>query len=444
MKLFGTDGIRAVAGQFPLDEITVYRIAMALVRLLERKGKPLLVLMGRDTRLSGIWMEKILIQGIVKGGGRAVTAGVIPTSAVSYLTRKHAFSAGVVISASHNPYEYNGIKIFSPSGQKLPESWEKEIEAEALRSSLHPSGPSVSLSPDASLSREYFDFLFSRFHPARRSRDPKLVVDCAQGAASAYAEDLFSSLGFMVHSIGNQPNGKNINVACGSLNPQGLAKEVISRSADLGIAYDGDADRVLWVDEKGRLLNGDHTLLVLSRFLEKKKCLSSDTVVGTIMSNLALELKLQEHGIKLHRSRVGDKYVLEDMLRMNCNLGGEQSGHTILLDDCPTGDGILTSLRMVEVLTSEGAAMSELVADYHECPQVILNVPVSHKAEFEKYPAIIQILQETERDLGRSGRLNLRYSGTEPLARVMVEGHNRDQIESLARRIAAVVEDTLN
>jgi phosphoglucosamine mutase len=444
MKLFGTDGIRAVAGRSPLDNITVYRIGAALVRLLEKKEKPLRILIGRDTRISGIWMEEVLSQGIMDTGGQAVSAGVIPTSAVSLLTRKHAFSAGVVISASHNPFEYNGLKIFASSGCKIPESWEKEIETETIQSSRRPSGPPVSLSKTTRFSREYHEFLRNRFHPRRHSRNPKLVVDCSHGAASSYAGSLFSALGFEVYSMCDQPNGKNINLACGSLYPQRLAKEVISRSADLGIAYDGDADRVLWVDEKGRLLNGDHTLLVLSRFYEKEKRLTSDTVVGTVMTNLALELKLQEQKIRFHRSHVGDKYVLEDMLRLECNLGGEQSGHTILLDDCPTGDGILTSLRMVEVMTSEDAALSDLVADYREFPQIILNVPVSRKDEFKKYPGISHILQEAEQELGQSGRLNLRYSGTEPLARVMVEGRDQNQVEFLARRIAAAVEAALN
>ncbi|MFO7865610.1 MAG: phosphoglucosamine mutase [Candidatus Aminicenantes bacterium] len=443
MKLFGTDGIRAVAGLSPLDHITVYRIGSALTRVLGKKEKSSWILIGRDTRQSGAWLEKILFQGIRDAGGHALSVGVIPTSAVSYLTKKHAFSAGIVISASHNPFEYNGIKIFDSSGRKIPEIWEKEIEIESFQSSHHP--PSHIASPPSSpeLGEEYLGFLQDRFRASSRTR-LKLVADCSYGAASAYAGRIFSSLGFDVHSICDQPNGKNINLSCGSLHPQLLMKEVISRSADLGVAYDGDADRVLWVDEQGRLLNGDHTLLILARHFQKENRMASDTVVGTIMTNLALELNLGEYGLKLHRSQVGDKYVLEDMIRLRCNLGGEQSGHTILLDDCPTGDGILTSLRMIEVLSSEGASMSELAAGYQEFPQIIVNVPVARKDDFRKYPDIIQVLRKSEQDLGQTGRLNLRYSGTEPLARVMVEGRDREQIESLARRIAAAVENNLN
>lgn len=444
IKLFGTDGIRAVAGQPPLDKTSVYRIGAALVRLLEKREKSPRILIGRDTRISGHWIEQVLFQGISDAGGRAVSAGIIPTSAVSFLTRKHEYSAGVVISASHNPFEYNGIKIFDSSGRKISEKWENEIEKDVSDSIDVPAGPAADLYTDEQLSLEYLEFLRSRFHPAHRSWDPQMIVDCSHGAASAYAGSLFASLGFDVHSICDQPNGKNINLSCGSLYPQRLAKEVTSRAADLGIAYDGDADRVLWVDGKGQLLNGDHTLLVLSRFFKKKQRLAANTVVGTIMTNLALELKLSGHGIQLQRARVGDKYVLEDMLQRRCNLGGEQSGHTILLDDCPTGDGILTSLRMVEVMTSEGADLSELVSDYREFPQIILNVPVSRKDPFTEYPEIMHVLHDIEQELGDSGRLNLRYSGTEPLARVMVEGRDQAQIESLARRIAGVVKKSLN
>jgi phosphoglucosamine mutase len=444
MKLFGTDGIRAVAGQPPLDKTSVYRIGAALERLLKKRGKPPRILIGRDTRISGDWIEQALFQGISDAGGRAVSAGIIPTSAVSFLTRKHEYSAGVVISASHNPFEYNGIKIFNPAGRKISEKWENEIEKDVSDSIDGPAGPAADLASDPQLSLEYLEFLRSRFQPYHRSRDPKLILDCSHGAASAYAGNLFASFGFDVQSICDQPNGKNINLSCGSLYPQRLAKAVTSRGADLGIAYDGDADRVLWVDGKGQLLNGDHTLLVLSRFFKKKQRLAANTVVGTIMTNLALELKLKDHGIQLHRARVGDKYVLEDMLQRRCNLGGEQSGHTILLDDCPTGDGILTSLRMVEVMTSEGADLSELVSDYREFPQIILNVPVSRKDPFTEYPEIMHVLHDIEQKLGDSGRLNLRYSGTEPLARVMVEGRDQARIESLARRIAGVVQKSLN
>lgn len=442
-RFFGTDGIRAVAGQFPLDYTAVYNLGKALMSLLVEKGLVPAVLIGQDTRESGQWLEQALFHGILETGGKAVSAGVIPTSAVSFLTKSSEFSAGIMISASHNPYEDNGIKIFSSKGVKIPESWEKELERAILPLQKPIRQKEIPITPDASLSLKYTDFLQNLFSEVQLPRKIKIVLDCSNGASSAFAPELFSHLGFEVLSINTSPNGKNINAGCGSLHPDHLAREVLIYRGDLGIAYDGDADRAIWVDEKGQILNGDHTLFVLSRFMHKKRRLKSDTVVATTMSNMGLEKGLEKLNLKLHRTQVGDKYVLESMKKLQTNLGGEQSGHTIFLDDCPTGDGMITSLKMLEVMAAEKASLSELTEDFEEYPQILTNVRVSRKEEFKKIPEIRTILEEIQARLGDSGRMNVRYSGTEPVARIMIEGEDREKIEKYARQIAGVIEKHL-
>lgn len=438
-RLFGTDGMRGTAGEFPLEPLSLYALGRTLIERIEREGFPLRVLIGRDTRESGVWIEQALFQGITDAGGEPVTAGVIPTSAVSHLTLKHGFSAGIVISASHNPYQDNGIKIFSAQGKKIPEDWEKELEQGVRGGRSGIALKDVSPTPDPALVRDYEDFLVGRFQPGTLGRPFKILLDCSNGAASGIAHRVFERLGFTVRTLHDDPDGKNINAGCGSLHPEKLAHAVREAGADLGVAYDGDADRSLWVDESGRMLNGDHTLYVLAGRMREAGSLRSDTVVATDMSNLGLEQALAARGLNLHRARVGDKYVLEDMIKLDANLGGEQSGHTILLDDCPTGDGILTSIRMCEVMVESGAALSELVADYREFPQILLNVPVKRKEPFDRFPDIGGAVAEVRKELGDEGRLNLRYSGTESLARVMIEGRDQAGIENHARRIAAAI-----
>lgn len=443
-KLFGTDGIRGVAGKFPLDTSSISTLGSALVDLLNMKGLSSKILIGRDTRESGVWLEQALFQGIKRKKGIPVSVGIIPTSAVSFLTRKHSFAAGIVISASHNPYKDNGIKIFSSEGMKISEEWESELEA-----AIHKAEPTIpqnktSVSIRTSLREEYTEFLMSRFSPGSPSRETKVVIDCSNGASSSLAHGIFSSLGFEALAISNAPDGKNINDNCGSLYPYNLAKKVRETRADIGVAYDGDADRALWVDENGRILNGDHTLFVLSRYMKEKKTLKSDTVIATIMSNLGLEKALNKMEIKLLRTQVGDKYVLEQMLKSNSNLGGEQSGHTILLDDCPTGDGILTSIKILEAMIANDATLSELVADYQEIPQVLHNVRVVKKEDFQNFTEIRDAIEEVKLLLGDSGRMNVRYSGTEPLARIMIEGEDQGKIEEYARRIADVISKYLS
>jgi len=442
-KLFGTDGIRAKAGEFPLDYPSVYTLGIAIVDLFEEEGLPPKVIIGRDTRESGLWLEQALTQGIREHRGEAFSAGIIPTSAISFLTKKHFFSAGIVISASHNPYQDNGIKIFSSQGIKISEEWEKKLESAIQKERQDIRKENIDITPTSSFGQEYMDFLKSRFSFTSLPRKIKIVVDCSNGASCFFAPKIFKDLGFDVITLGDSPDGKNINVGCGSLYPQMLADKVVENKADLGIAYDGDADRAIWVDEKGRILNGDHTLFVLSQYMKEKELLKSDCVVATTMSNLGLEKALEKINLRLHRTQVGDKYVLEQMLKLNANLGGEQSGHTIFLDDCPTGDGILTSLKMLDVMVAHHAPLSELVKDFEEYPQILVNVRVSRKEDFNQFPEIANTIKEAKNDIGNSGRLNLRYSGTEPVARIMIEGEEREKIETHAHKIARLIEQYL-
>lgn len=438
-KLFGTDGIRATAGEYPLDYNSVYTLGHALIELLRTEKLPPRVIIGRDTRESGQWIEQALFQGIEDSNGEAVSASLIPTSAISFLTKRHGFSAGIVISASHNPYQDNGIKIFSAQGIKIANDWEEILERAIIESDYSIQRKDMAISSDNNLSYDYVQFLKSRFEGVRLPRKIKIVLDCANGASSHIAPMLFSDLGFDILAISASPDGMNINKGCGSLCPENLSKKVVETGADIGVAYDGDADRVLWVDERGRILNGDHTLFVLARFMKEKNRLKTDTVVATTMSNMGLEKGLGELGLKLVRTQVGDKYVLEEMMKLKANLGGEQSGHTIFLDDCPTGDGILTSIKMLEVMATKDTSLSHMVAEFEEYPQILKNVSVSKKPDLHEYPEIVSAIEEVEKLLADSGRMNVRYSGTEPLARIMIEGPDLQQIEQYAADLASVI-----
>lgn len=439
-KLFGTDGIRGVAGSPPLDPPTIARLGRALVRLLEAKGLGSRILVGRDTRESGPWMERALARGVRSAGGEAVSAGVIPTSAVSFLTKTHGFAAGAVISASHNPYRDNGIKVFSPLGIKIPDEWELEIEASLLGARGRVPGSEREVDLDPSLAEDYLEYLAGRVGLADRRPDGfRIVLDCANGAGFALAPRLLRRLGFEVVTLHGEPDGTNINRGCGSLHPEALAAEVRRTGAALGVAYDGDADRALWVDASGRLLNGDHTLFVQALHMKETGRLRTDEIVATTMSNMGLEAALAERGLRLVRTKVGDKYVHEEMVKRGANLGGEQSGHTIFLDDLPTGDGLLTSLRMLEVMVERGQGLEELVKDMPEFPQVLLNVRVRSKPDLAAFPEITAAVEEARARLGTDGRLDLRYSGTEPLARIMVEARDRALVDACAERVATAV-----
>jgi phosphoglucosamine mutase len=438
-KLFGTDGVRAAAGEFPLDPPTISRLGQALVGLLVEKGLGTKVLIGRDTRESGPWMERALARGVRVAGGEAVSAGVIPTSAVSYLTKTHGFAAGAVISASHNPYRDNGIKVFSPLGVKIPDDWELEIEAHVLEGRGRIAGREEDVPVDRRLAGDYADYLAGRVRGAGAPAGLKVVVDCANGASSEIAPAVLRGLGFEIEALNAAPDGRNINLDCGSLHPQRLAERVVKTGAAMGIAYDGDADRALWVDGDGRLLSGDHTLFVQATHMKETGLLRTRDVVATTMSNMGLERALEERGLGLVRTKVGDKYVHEVMIARGANLGGEQSGHTIFLDDFPTGDGILTSLRMLEVMAERGESLAALVKGMSEFPQTLVNIRVRKKPDFKGFPEIMAAVEVVKAHLGRDGRLDLRYSGTEPLARVMVEARDRATVDASAKLVAEAI-----
>lgn len=438
-KLFGTDGIRGVAGEYPLDYSSVYVLGKALVSLLQAKGLEPKVLIGRDTRESGVWLEEALFAGIMGKKGEAVSAGAIPTSAISFLTKKYSFSAGIMISASHNPYRDNGIKVFSSEGMKISDEWEEHLEKAVRFADKTRGKEKAEIHPHPAFRQDYVNFLKSQFSPEKLRKKIKIVLDCANGASFSIAPQVFSDLGFEVITLNNSPDGQNINENCGSLYPQSLSRKVIETKADLGIAFDGDADRAVWVDEKGNILNGDHTLFVLSRFMREQGRLRSNNIVATTMSNLGLEKALERLGLKLVRTQVGDKYVLEEMIRIKASLGGEQSGHTIFLDDCPTGDGILTSIKWLEAMVESNLPPSRMVDGFKEYPQVLRNVQVRKKIDFNQFPEIVKTMEDIKNQLETSGRMEIRFSGTEPLARIMIEGKDKALVEQYSQEMATVI-----
>jgi phosphoglucosamine mutase len=442
-RLFGTDGIRAVTGKYPLDYSTIYKIGKNLTDLLRQINQSPRILLGRDTRSSGKWIQQALFQGIRDSKGEAVSAGVIPTSAVAVLSKIKSFSSGIMISASHNPYEYNGIKIFSSKGTKIKDNFEQELEKNIIKSKDKIIPSSSEPLTDNDLKNEYIQFIKSKFASENFLKDIKVVIDCANGASSDIAPNIFSELGFNTVPINTEPNGRNINSNCGSLFPNKLAHKVLETKADMGIAYDGDSDRAIFIDEKGKVLNGDHTLFILSKYMKEKGLLSSNKIVGTVMSNLGLKKALKAMGLQLIRSDVGDKYVYDEMTKQESNLGGEQSGHTILLDECPTGDGILTSLKIIQIMILKNCPLSDLYKGFHEYPQVQKNIKVSRKEDFSHYPGIMNALKKAEQELSGKGRIKVRYSGTEPLARVMIEGKNKQEIENLAQMISKSISKEL-
>jgi phosphoglucosamine mutase len=445
-SLFGTDGIRGEAGRFPLDKPTVSIIGSSLARYLAKAaGRRPTLIVGRDTRESGQWIERALIDGATAAGAECRSAGVITTPGVAFLARSLSVDAGIVISASHNPYHDNGIKIFSPSGRKLDDSIERLIEADVFNSEKQnqlPHADNLSFSTreeEESLQRHYLTFLSDDIGKGLSLSDFRIVVDCANGASSALAPALFARLGARVIAINDQPNGQNINQDCGSLHIEGLEQRVVAEKADLGVAFDGDADRALFVDNKGKYVDGDGTLWVLANHLQLKSQLRHNLVVATVMSNIGLEIALRSRGVRLVRTDVGDKYVLEELLRVGASLGGEQSGHIIFPQVSLAGDGMITALSLLRALREQEKSLAELTSGFEAFPQVLVNVPVREKRPFADLPTVQQVARETEEKLSDKGRLLLRYSGTEPLARIMIEGQKQSEIENYARNIAAVI-----
>jgi phosphoglucosamine mutase len=441
-KLFGTDGVRGTAGRYPLDHATVRRLGAALVRS-SASGSGMKILVGRDTRESGGWIEAELAHG-ARGEGAVVTsAGVVPTPAVAYLTRTEGYDAGVVISASHNPFEDNGIKVFSGRGEKFTERVEREVEAMVDDRSWDVAGGTPAPVQHVNLVGSYLDHLRAILNDRSAFAGFRLAIDCANGATTTVAPDLFASLGFDTVVIGNQPDGRNINLHCGSTHPQLLAEQVRHSGARMGVAFDGDGDRAIFVDHRGQVVNGDAVLLMCARQLQRENRLKGNAVVATVMSNIGLELALKEAGISLVRCAVGDKYVMEEMLGRGLSLGGEQSGHIIFSDYLFTGDGLCTALNVLRTVALTGRTLAELADDLVSYPQVLLNVRVREKADLQGVPEIAAAIARVEQRVADHGRLLVRYSGTEPLLRVMLEGRHEDEIRTWAQEIVDTVKEHL-
>lgn len=452
-RLFGTDGIRGEAGKFPLDDSTIERIGYALATQL---GGRVLIVIGRDTRESGQWIEDSIRRGILRAGAESISAGVITTPGVAYLARELGAAAGIVISASHNPFYDNGIKIFSETGRKLSDEMELAIEIDLARDE-----PAAQNSTDTSrknsesvfgpdLIKRYLDYL--RYNVAEgldltttpKSAPMKIVLDCANGAASKIAPELFRSLGADVTVINDQPDGRNINLDCGALHPEKLQQAVVDTGAMIGFAFDGDADRLILVDERGMLLDGDFILHIMSEYLAARNLLAQRRVVATVMSNLGLELALRKLEIDLVRTAVGDKYVLEELLDGGGSIGGEQSGHIIFPSISLAGDGIITAIEILRAVSESGRSVSELAAGMIRLPQVLINVKVLRKPAFETIPEITAALERLEGHLDGEGRILLRYSGTENIARIMIEGRDETAIHDQATELANLISRHLN
>jgi len=453
--LFGTDGIRGVAGEYPLDPATVWRVGRSLGKVLQ-KGQPVgcvTVVLGQDTRESGSWIAQRLAAGLRSMGAQVTEAGVMTTPGMAFLTRHHGFTAGVVISASHNPYEDNGIKVFSNSGTKLSEAVEVEIERELAQAGSDGQEESLvegetrgtGAAPQTALDLlgEYLEHLLEIIPKGLGASQYRLVVDCAHGAAERVIPEVLRRLGIEARILHAEPTGRNINLACGSLYPQAMAKVTQALSADLGVAFDGDADRAIFATREGKLIDGDYILSIMAPFLQRCGTLRGSAVVGTLMTNLALELSLARQGIGLKRTAVGDKYVLEEMQRSGISLGGEPSGHIIFAHLSLAGDGIITLLEVVRLMAETGRSFEELTRTFKPFPQIIKNVRVREKTPLETLPEVTCAIEDCRRQIGQQGRVVVRYSGTEPLARVMVEAEEAWMVKYHSTRIAQAIESAL-
>jgi phosphoglucosamine mutase len=445
-KLFGTDGIRGVAGEPPLDPRTIHAAGLALAQTLSNDSAKPTVLLGMDTRESSEWISATIASGLREGGAGVESAGVITTPGVAYLARKHGFTAGIVISASHNPWQDNGIKVFGGDGYKLPDELELAIEEEIFRRLADPAfspGASTKRLPVQAHHRHDYEAFLRQVVPTLSLHGKSVVLDCANGAASAIAPELFATLGGTLHLTHSHPDGRNINQACGALHPEVVAAETAERKADIGITLDGDADRALFADAHGNVINGDAVLLLAARDLQLRGALQDNTVVATTMSNMGLEAALRTDKIRMLRAPVGDKYVLQMMRQHNASLGGEQSGHILFPSHSTTGDGLLTALLVLDIVQRSGRSLHELVSDLKVFPQVIVNVRVREKQPLEQIPEVSQRIQEAETALSGKGRVVVRYSGTEALARVMIEAESREEMEHHAERIAQAIRGAL-
>ncbi len=442
-RLFGTDGIRGVANQEPLTPETTYRLGRNIVAtLLEHQGVPRArLVIGRDTRLSGPMLESSLVAGALSAGAECYSVGVLPTPAVAFLSRHLEAHGGVVLSASHNPFEDNGIKLFSPDGTKFPDAWEEEIEArfDAPDAAARPTGRAVGRL--VVYDRAEADYLaFCRRGVDLRLDGLVVGLDCAHGATYRLAPRLFRSLGARVIALGIRPDGTNINRRSGALYPEALQKKVRASGAQIGLAFDGDGDRLITVDETGEVRDGDYILAICARHQASRGQLKGSLVVTTVMANLGLDRSLAEAGIRTLKTQVGDRYVLEEMRKVGANVGGEQSGHLIFLDRATTGDGLISALQLLTVAQETGKSLGELSRCLTKFPQVLLNVQVREKPPLERIPGLDAGIRQVEAQLDGKGRVLVRYSGTEPLARVMIEGEDQARIQVMAESLAAIIQ----
>jgi phosphoglucosamine mutase len=441
-QLFGTDGIRGTAGKYPLDVETVRRIGAALVKALPKGSVRLLI--GRDTRESGDWIVRELAHGASAEGAEVHSLGVAPTPAVAYLTGALGFDAGVVISASHNPFEDNGIKVFSGSGQKHGEHFEERIEAIVADHSWQVSPGDAGAVEHGEHLRKYLDHAKAVLPDPGALQPMKIAVDCANGAMTAVAPALLTELGFDLTVLAAEPDGRNINKGVGSTHPDLLAQTVKRGGHRIGVAFDGDGDRAIFVDGGGRVVDGDHIMFMCARQMKAEGRLRGDAVVATVMSNIGLELALKKEGITLLRTGVGDKYVMEEMQRRKLSLGGEQSGHLIFAEHLFTGDGLITALNVLRTMAATGRELADLAADLKTYPQILMNVRVREKVDLKTIPKVADVMKKVEERLSGQGRLLVRNSGTEPLVRVMLEGRDAGEIEAMASEIVEAIRGSLH
>lgn len=447
-KLFGTDGVRGVANIHPMTAELAMQIGRATAYIMKKNNKKRhKILIGKDTRLSGYMLENAITSGICSMGVDVLLVGPLPSPGIAFLTPDMRADAGIIISASHNPFQDNGIKIFSHDGFKLPDEVEAQIErliSSNKMDSMRPTATEIGrVKRIDDVTGRYIVFLKNTFPKEMRLDGFRLVVDCANGAAYKCAPAVFEELGAKISLIGAEPDGENINLNCGALHPEVVREQVLKEGADMGLALDGDADRAIFIDHKGRVLNGDHIMAICARDLKDRNELAENTVVATVMSNLGLEMALKELGLNLVRTDVGDRYVLERMRQDGYNFGGEQSGHLIFLNHNTTGDGILSALQVLAVMIREGKSLAELSAIMEDTPQVLVNVEVSQRVELNEVPILKRQFDQVRKALGEEGRLLVRYSGTEPKVRVMVEGLDSNLIETLARETSALIEKEL-
>jgi len=445
-QLFGTDGVRGRAGEFPLDVTTIRRLGAALVRALRHEDStPVAIkfLAGRDTRESGEWIERELAFGIRSQGGSYTSTGVVPTPAIAYLTPRLSYSAGVVISASHNPFEDNGIKVFSGAGEKFTETLERHVESIIADTSWSVPADAAGPVEELDLRSEYLDHLREILPAGHRAIGTRIAIDCANGATATVAPRLFSEMGFEVTCIGVTPDGRNINLGCGSTAPEKLARLVVEGQHAMGVAFDGDGDRAILVDGTGQIVDGDAVMLMCAKQMKAEGRLKGNAIVTTVMSNIGLELALKAASIGMVRTAVGDKYVMEEMLRRDLPLGGEQSGHIIFSEYLFTGDGLATALNVLRTMSASRRGLHDLASELTTYPQVLLNLRVRNKVDLKTVPEIAAVVASVESRLSGNGRLLVRYSGTEPLLRVMLEGQDPATIRQWGQEIIDIVKHHL-